>query len=76
MRTAGCTPRDERKQFFALEGTSFGGVALTGLAGVLIAASKHGYFDSARSSLEELQANNFRLSRKLVDTIVELAGES
>lgn len=52
------------------------GVALTGLAGVLIAASKHGYIDSARSSLEKLQANNFRPSRALVDTIVELAGES
>ena len=46
------------------------------LAGVLIAARQHEYEDNVRALLEKLEACNFRLSREVVDTILELAGES
>ena len=52
------------------------GLALTGLAGILITARKHEYVESVRTLLEKLEASNFRLSRQVVDTILELAGEA
>jgi len=52
------------------------GLALSGLAGVLIAARQQEYVDNVRALLEKLEASNFRLSREVVDTILELAGES
>ena len=52
------------------------GLALTGLAGVLIAARKHEYVDSVRALLKKLEACDFRLSREVVETLLELAGES
>ena len=51
-------------------------LALTGLAGVLIAARKHGYVDSVSTLVEKLEACDFRLSRKVIETLLELAGES
>lgn len=52
------------------------GLVLSGLAGVLIAARQHGYVDNVRTLLQKLEACNFRLSREVADTILELAGES
>ncbi len=52
------------------------GLALTGLAGVLIAARKHEYVDNVRALLEKLEVSDFRLSREVVDTVLELAGEA
>ena len=50
------------------------GLALTGLAGVLIAARKHEYIDRVSALIEKLEGCDFRLSREVVDTILELAG--
>ena len=52
------------------------GLVISGLAGVLIAARQHDFVDNVRTLLEKLEACNFRLSREVVDTILELAGES
>ncbi len=52
------------------------GMELTGLAGILIAARKHGYINRVSTLIEKLDASDFRLSRDLVDTILELAGEA
>ena len=52
------------------------GLSLTGLAGVLVAARKHGYVDSVRALLKKLEACDFRLSREVIDTLLELAGEA
>ena len=52
------------------------GLALTGLAGVLIAARKHGYVDNIRVLLEKLETSDFRLSREVVGTLFEMTGES
>lgn len=52
------------------------GLSLTGLAGVLVAARKHGYVDNVRALLKKLEACDFRLSREVIDTLLELAGEA
>ena len=46
------------------------------LAGVLIAARRYEYVDNVRALLEKLEVCDFRLSREVGDTILELAGES
>ena len=52
------------------------GIAVTGLAGVLLAAKRAGLISSVRHYLERLEASNFRLSEELIRTILEQAGEA
>ena len=51
------------------------GLAYTGLAGVLVTAKKQGLVSAVRSSLDRLEAGNFRLSRQVVAAVLEQAGE-
>ena len=52
------------------------GVAVTGLAGVLLAAKHAGFISSVRRYLERLVVSNFRLSEEVTRTILEQAGEA
>lgn len=52
------------------------GLAVTGLTGVLVAAKKQGLIASVRPILERLEANRFRLSRRVDEAVLEAAGES
>ncbi|MDE0388665.1 MAG: DUF3368 domain-containing protein [Rhodospirillales bacterium] len=52
------------------------GIAVTGLAGVLLAAKRAGFISSVRHYLERLEASNFRLSEGVIRTILEQAGEA
>ena len=52
------------------------GIAVTGLAGVLLAAKREGFISSVRDFLERLEAGNFRLSEEVIQTILEQAGEA
>ena len=52
------------------------GIAVTGLAGVLLAAKRAGFILSVRHFLERLEASNFRLSEEVIQTILEQAGEA
>ena len=52
------------------------GIAVTGLAGVLLAAKRAGFISSVRHYLERLEASNFRLSEEVIRTILEQAGEA
>ncbi len=52
------------------------GIAVTGLAGVLLIAKRAGFISSVRLYLERLQASNFRLSEEVIRTILEQAGEA
>ena len=52
------------------------GIAVTGLAGVLLAAKRGGFISSVRHFLERSEASNFRLSEELIQTILEQAGEA
>ena len=52
------------------------GIAVTGLAGVLLAAKREGLISSVRQFLERLEASNFRLSEEVIQTILEQAGEA
>ena len=52
------------------------GIAVTGLAGVLLTAKREGFISSVRHFLERLEASNFRLSEEVIQTILEQAGEA
>ena len=52
------------------------GIAVTELAGVLLAAKRAGFISSVRQYLERLEASNFRLSEEVILTILEQAGEA
>ena len=52
------------------------GVAVTGLAGVLLAAKRAGFVPRVGPFFDRLQESNFRLSRELVRTVLEQAGEA
>ena len=52
------------------------GIAVTGLAGLLLAAKRAGFISSVRQYLERLEASNFRLSDEVIQTILEQAGEA
>ena len=52
------------------------GIAVTGLAGVLLAAKRAGFISSVSQYLERLEASNFRLSEEVIRTIREQAGEA
>ena len=52
------------------------GIAVTGLAGVLLAAKRAGFILSVSQYLERLEVSNFRLSEEVTRTILEQAGEA
>ena len=52
------------------------GIAVTGLAGVLLAAKRSGFISNVRRYLERLEASNFRLSEEVIWTVLEQAGEA
>ena len=52
------------------------GIAVTGLAGVLLAAKRAGFISSVSQYLGRLEASNFRLSDEVIRTILEQAGEA
>ena len=52
------------------------GLAVTGLAGVLLAAKRASLVESVRPFFERLAARDFRLSDQLVQAILEQAGET
>ena len=51
------------------------GLAVTGVARVLLAAKKAGLVRHVRPFLERLDARNFRLSDQIVRAVLEQAGE-
>lgn len=51
------------------------GLPLQGTLGVLLLAKKHGLVQQLRPALDDLQANDMRLSPKLIDKVLRLAGE-
>jgi predicted nucleic acid-binding protein len=52
------------------------GLAVTGVAGVLLAAKKAGLVKTIRPFLERLAARDFRLSGRIVRAVLEQAGEA
>ena len=52
------------------------GIAVTGLAGVLLAAKRAGLIPSVGPFLERLERSDFRLSEELIRTVLEQAGEA
>ncbi len=52
------------------------GIAVTGLAGVLLAAKQDGLIPRVRPVLESLAQSDFRISGKIVDAVLEQAGEA
>ena len=52
------------------------GVAVTGLAGVLLAAKHAGFISSVSPFFERLEASTFRLSEEVIRTTLEQAGEA
>lgn len=52
------------------------GVAVTGLAGVLLAAKRAGLISNVGHLLERLEGSNFRLSEEVIRTVLEQAGEA
>ena len=52
------------------------GIAVTGLAGVLLAARRVGLIPSVGPYLERLAGSDFRLSEELIRTVLEQAGEA
>jgi predicted nucleic acid-binding protein len=52
------------------------GVAVTGLAGILLSAKRAGAIPSVRPLLERAAQSDFRLSEALVRTVLEEAGEA
>lgn len=52
------------------------GIAVTGLAGVLLAAKRAGFISSVSPFFERLEGSNFRLSEEVIRTVLEQAGEA
>ena len=52
------------------------GIAVTGLAGVLLAAKRAGFIPSVRPLFERLEASNFRLSGEVIRAVLEQADEA
>ena len=52
------------------------GLAVTGVAGVLLAARNAGLVSGVRPFFERLERSDFRLSREIVRAVLELAGEA
>ena len=52
------------------------GIAVTGLAGVLLAAKRAGFIASVSPLLDRLEDSNFRLSEELIRIVLEQAGET
>ena len=52
------------------------GLAVTGLAGVLLAAKRAGFESNIRPLLERLEMSGFRLSDEVIQTVLEQAGEA
>ena len=52
------------------------GIAVTGLAGVLLAAKRAGLIPSVGPFLERLERSDFRLSEEVIRTVLEQAGEA
>ena len=52
------------------------GVAVTGLAGILLAARRAGLVPSIRPYFERLERSDFRLSEEVIRTVLEQAGEA
>ena len=52
------------------------GLAVTGLDGVLLAARRAGFIPAIRPFFERLEGSGFRLSREVIRTILEQAGET
>ena len=52
------------------------GLAVTGVAGVLLAARHAGLASSIRSFFARLERSDFRLSREIIRTILEQAGDA
>ena len=52
------------------------GIAVTGLAGVLLAAKRVGLIPNVGPFLERLERSDFRLSEELIRTVLEQAGEA
>jgi predicted nucleic acid-binding protein len=51
------------------------GLPIQGTLGVLLRAKEHGLMQELRPALEDLQANDMRLSAKLIDKVLQLTGE-
>ena len=47
------------------------GLAVTGLAGVLLAAKRAGYITSIGPFFQRLEGSNFRLSQEIIQTVLE-----
>lgn len=52
------------------------GIAVTGMAGVLLAAKRSGHVRSVRPYFEALARTDFRLSEELIRTVLAVAGEA
>jgi predicted nucleic acid-binding protein len=51
------------------------GLPLQGTLGILLLAKKQGLLQQVRPVMQELRANDMRLSGKLIDKVLQLAGE-
>lgn len=52
------------------------GISVTGSMGVLIAAKSNGYLKIVRPIIDKIEKTNFRISKELIDRVLEKANES
>ena len=51
------------------------GISVAGSLGILVAAKRRGYIKEVKPLIEKIQKTNFRISKKLVDRILEKVNE-
>jgi len=52
------------------------GISVTGSLGVLIAAKKKGHIQAIKPLIEKIQKTNFRISKELIERVLDKANES
>jgi len=52
------------------------GISVTGSLGVLIAAKKKGHIKAVKPLIEKIQKTNFRISKELIERVLDKANES
>lgn len=52
------------------------GLTITGTSGALVAAKNHGIISAVKPIIDSMRENNFYLSDKILNTVLNIAGES
>ncbi len=52
------------------------GLAVTGSLGILIIAKRNGHISSVKAVIERIERTNFRISPRIIQSVLHKAGES